>query len=101
MIIVEGWVRAAPKDIQALKVPIAAMIAATKAEPGCLDYAFAVDLLDPGMLRIIERWTNDAALAAHFQTPHMATFNAALAGAQRLGAEVKAYSAEYARTLVG
>ena len=100
MIIVEGWVRASPEDILALKVPGAAMIAATKAESGCLEYAFAIDLLDPGLLRIIERWSDDAALAAHFQTPHMAAFNQALAGTRRSGAEVKAYSAEFARTLV-
>ncbi|WP_374346210.1 putative quinol monooxygenase [Phenylobacterium sp.] len=100
MIIVEGWVRAAPEAIEALKAPAAAMVTATRAEPGCIDYAFAVDLLDPGLLRIIEKWTDDAALAAHFQTPHMAAFNAALAGTARQGAQVDAYSAEFVRTLV-
>ena len=40
------------------------------------------------------------ALAAHFQTPHMAAFNAALAGTARQGAQVDAYNAEFVRTLV-
>ena len=101
MIIVEGWVRAAPADIEALKAPAGAMIAATLAEPGCLQYAFAVDLLDPGLLRIVEKWVDDAALTAHFQTPHMAAFNAALGTLVRQGAEVKAYIASELRTLVG
>jgi len=100
MIMVEGWVRATPADIEALRGPAAAMIAATRAEPGCLDYAFAIDLIDPGLLRIIEKWSDDAALAAHFQTPHMAAFNAALAGLGRQGAEVAAYEATFLRTLV-
>lgn len=100
MIIVEGWVRAAPADLEALKIPAQAMIAATLEEPGCLQYAFAVDLLDPGLLRIVEKWSDDAALAAHFQTPHMAAFNAALAGLGRQGAEVKAYTSVELRTLV-
>jgi quinol monooxygenase YgiN len=101
MIIVEGWVRAAPEDLEALKGPAAAMIAATRAEPGCLDYAFAIDLLEPGLLRIVEKWSDDAALAAHFQTPHMAAFNAALAGVGRKGAAVAAYEATFLRRLVG
>lgn len=31
------------------------------------------------MMRIIERWRDRAALAAHVQTPHMAQWNAVLA----------------------
>lgn len=100
MIIVEGWVRAAPDAIEALKGPAKVMVEATRAEAGCIDYAFAVDLTDPGLLRIIEKWTDDAALTAHFQTPHMAAFNAALAGTVRQGAQVDAYHAEFVRTLV-
>eukprot|EP01037_Dinobryon_pediforme_P006047 gene6047-6121_t len=81
MIIVAGWVRMAPEDIERLRSAATAMMHATQtSEPGCLDYAFSVDLAEPGLLRVIERWQDEAALAAHFATPHMATFNAAMAG---------------------
>lgn len=102
MIIVEGWVRVADAgEIDRLRAAAVEMMRATKTEePGCLDYAFATDLSDATLLRIIERWTDEAALAAHFATAHMATFNQALASAQIVSASVKAYSGEVVRTLI-
>lgn len=101
MLVVEGWVRASPADVEAVKAPLRIMVAATRAEPGCLQYALSEDLLEPGLLRIIEKWTDDAALTAHLQAPHVAAFSAAVAGLARLGAEVKAYTATELRTIVG
>ena len=101
MIIVEGWVRmTSATEIDRLRSAAVEMMRPTKAESGCLDYAYAVDLAEPELLRIIERWTDDAALTAHFATPHMAAFNQALAGAKIAAASVKAYAGEEARTLV-
>ncbi len=101
MIIVEGWVRMAGADIETLRLAATEMMRATKAaEPGCLEYAFAQDLAEPGLLRVIERWADEAALTAHFATPHMAAFNGAMAGAQILGADIRAYSAEEVRTVM-
>ena len=100
MLIVEGWVRAAPADIETLKGPLKTMVAATLAEPGCLQYALSEDLLDPGLLRIVEKWTDDAALSAHLQAPHVAAFSAAIAGLARKGTEIKVYHASELRTLV-
>jgi quinol monooxygenase YgiN len=57
-----------------------AMIEASRAEEGCISYSYAVDVLDPSKLIIVEKWVDDAALAYHFSTPHMAAFQAALAG---------------------
>ncbi len=48
----------------------AAMIAAAKAEPGCLEYAWSADLSVPGRLWIYEEWQDEASLAAHFAGPH-------------------------------
>ena len=52
-------------------------------------------------MRISERWVDEAALAAHFASPHMAVFQAALADAKMEGGSVKLYSAELVRSLVG
>ena len=102
MIIVEGWVRmTSATEIDRLRGAAVEMMRATKAvEPGCLDYAYALDLAEPDLLRVIERWIDDAALTAHFATPHMAAFNQALAGAKIAAASVKAYAGDEARTLV-
>lgn len=59
---------------------IAEMVAASNAEEGCIAYAFTQDLLQPGVIHIVEKWQDEAALAAHFATPHMAAFGAAIAG---------------------
>lgn len=102
MIVVEGWVRMDAAEIERLRPAAVEMMRATKAEePGCLEYAYAVDLAEPGLLRVIERWASADALDAHFKTPHMAAFNAVLAGAKITGASVKAYDGEFVRILVG
>ncbi len=101
MIIVEGWVRLDIRDIDLLRGAATEMMRATRAaEPGCLEYAFAQDLAEPGLLRVIERWVDEAALAAHFATPHMAAFNQALGSAKIMGASVKVYSGTDVRTIM-
>ena len=74
MIIVEGTIRVA--DLEAARPHMERMIAASRAEPGCVDYAYAVDLLDPGLVRVSERWTDRAALEAHLRAPHLAAWRA-------------------------
>jgi quinol monooxygenase YgiN len=46
----------------------------TMGEPGCLHYRFYNDVEDPNVFFIYERWTDDAALEAHRNAPHMAEF---------------------------
>ena len=101
MIIAEGWVRLAPGEIERVRAAAITMAQATRAEPGCLDYAFSQELGDPGLLRVIERWTDEAALGAHFATAHMQAFNVVLRGVTIETASVKAYAGVYQRTLVG
>lgn len=64
----------------AARAAIAQMVAASNAEKGCIAYAFTEDLLEPGVIHIVEKWQDEAALLAHFATPHMAAFQAAMAG---------------------
>ena len=101
MLMIEGWIRLGEGDVERLRPAAVAMIEATRKEAGCVDYAFAQDLADPTLFRIVERWESEAALAAHFQTPHMAAFNQAMAGIQRLGGSVKVYEATVTRSLIG
>ena len=101
MIIIEGWIRVAAGEVERLTEVARTMILETHKEPGCLEYAFSQDLVDPCVMRIIERWVDDAALAGHFASPHMAAFQAGLADAKREGGSVKSYTAELQRTLVG
>lgn len=51
---------------------MARMIAASRAEDGCLSYAYALDALDDGLVHVIEKWRDRAALDHHFTTGHLA-----------------------------
>lgn len=100
MLIVEGWVHFAPGEVDKLLVVARSMVTETLKEPGCLHYSRARDLDDPDLIRVSERWVDEAALEAHFSAPHMAPFGAALAQVERLGADVRIYSAEEVRRVM-
>jgi quinol monooxygenase YgiN len=72
MIVIEGTVRVPPERLEAARPAMETMIRASRAEDGCLDYAYSIDVLDPGLVRVTERWESREALKAHFATPHMA-----------------------------
>ncbi|MBD3769373.1 MAG: antibiotic biosynthesis monooxygenase [Rhodobacterales bacterium] len=74
MIVIEGTVRLPPDRIETARPAMEAMIRASRAEAGCLDYAYSLDLMDPGLVRVTERWESREALKAHFATSHMAAW---------------------------
>ena len=77
MILVAGTVRIDPAKRDLAQVEMGKMIAASRAEDGCLDYCYAIDVLDPSVVRVFEAWRDRAALEAHFKTPHIAAWRAA------------------------
>jgi len=49
MIIIQGWLRLAEGEIEKLRSAAATMIHTTRTtEPGCIEYNFAVDLVEVG-----------------------------------------------------
>lgn len=100
MLIIEGWMQFAPGEIDKFSEAARQMVDATRAEPGCLHYAFARDMNDPDIIRISERWVDAAALEAHFTSPHMAAFGAGLAQVERLGADVRLYDGDEVRRIM-
>jgi len=74
MIIVAGEVLIRPEKREEAISAALAMAQATEAEPGCLSYRFYTDVADPNRILIFEQWETAEALAAHFQTSHMALF---------------------------
>lgn len=71
-----------------------AMLLASRAEEGCVSYNYAIDVLDPTKLHIVEKWVDEAALAFHFQTPHMAEFQKAIGTLDLTISEAKKYHAD-------
>ena len=75
MLVIAGTIKVKPETrAEAVQAAIK-MAKATQQEAGCISYGFSADLEDPNTFLIFEQWENDAALTAHFQSPHMAEFN--------------------------
>lgn len=55
------------------------LIAATRAEPGCLSYELLADIEDDAAFVLSESWRSHADLDAHTETPHFVSAMAALA----------------------
>lgn len=69
----------------------ASMVEATRAETGCISYAFYGDLTDPNTFFIFEEWESEEALARHFETAHMAAFQQQLPDLVAGGMAIKRY----------
>ncbi|MBW8813674.1 MAG: antibiotic biosynthesis monooxygenase [Caulobacterales bacterium] len=76
-ILIAGTVRVPPENLERFRPHMQAMLDASRAEDGCLTYSYAVDVAESGLVRIFEAWRDQAAIDAHFQTPHMAAWRAA------------------------
>jgi len=77
MLVILGTFRLPPEHLDRARPAMAAMVAASRAEPGCLEYGYAQDVLEPGLIHVKERWASQAALDAHFAMPHLAVWRAA------------------------
>ena len=75
MIAVLGSFRFPPEALEQARPLMRRVIEATLAEPGCRVYAYAEDVAEPGLFRVMEQWDSREALAAHFATPHMTTWS--------------------------
>ncbi|MCP5397358.1 MAG: antibiotic biosynthesis monooxygenase [Sphingomonadaceae bacterium] len=74
MIVVTGSFRLPAENLDAAIPAMKRVIAASLEERGCLAYAYSVDIVDPGLIRVTEAWANGETLAQHFNTPHMQTW---------------------------
>lgn len=72
MVILAGTMRIGAGKREAALAPIMDMVKATRGEPGCIEYSFAFDVLDDHLLHVFEVFVDDAAVAAHRASAHMA-----------------------------
>ena len=91
MIVIIGKIEVEEGAIEGVKDALATMETATRAEAGCLTYAFATDITSPTTIRLVERWESMAALEEHFGSPHMAAFGEALGGLAPKSLEINSY----------
>lgn len=80
MIVVAGRIGVDAGKREAIESAVRELMQATRAEAGNLDYYFTWDLVEPGLLRVFERWESQGAIDAHMKTPHMAKFIGSVGG---------------------
>ncbi|MEM7217646.1 MAG: putative quinol monooxygenase [Pseudomonadota bacterium] len=66
-IIISGTIDMPPDNVMPALEAARELILGAQDEAGCLDYDWCPDPVNPGRIRVFERWDSEAALAAHFQ----------------------------------
>ena len=66
-----GMVVAKDETREELARILAAQVAPTRAEPGCINYDFHVDVKDPNVFMFYENWRSREDLDAHLKMPHL------------------------------
>lgn len=98
-VVVAGWIDYEPADRDAALRAFSAVVAASREEPGCIDYAFAPDPDLPGRVRVFEHWVSDAALTEHLTLPHVTELRSATAGLTRTGREITHHTVAVSRPM--
>lgn len=91
--IIAGWLDYGPHRDAVLSAFVVCA-RASREEQGCLDYLVTADPDDPGRVVVFERWESEPDLVAHFRTPHIAAFRAAIAGYPRVGRSLHRFFVE-------
>jgi quinol monooxygenase YgiN len=99
MVIVMGEFRLPPENMAPARAAMERVVTATRAEDGCIAYAYAEDVLDPGLIRVSEAWESAEYLAAHLKTPHMARWAEERAGFGLTGRQITKYEVASAEAL--
>jgi quinol monooxygenase YgiN len=67
MIIVQGVFRIAPEDREQFLTESLDLQRISRSEPGCVEYVFAADPVEPDRVILSERWQSRADLDAHLE----------------------------------
>lgn len=92
MILVVGQFRLPAAKLSEVREALLRVVEATRAEPGCIDYAYAEDLREPGLIRVSEKWESREVLARHFEAAHMKRWQQERAGLGMTDREMAAYT---------
>lgn len=91
MLLIVGTVRLPAENLAKAKPAMWAMVQASRAEAGCLEYGYAEDVFEPGLIHVKERWQDQAALDAHFASDHIKVWRATWGGLEIGNRDLKVY----------
>lgn len=76
MLLIVGTVRLPASNMERVRPIMMRMAQASRAEDGCVEYGYAEDVFNPGLIHVKELWADQAALDRHFETAHIAEWRA-------------------------
>jgi quinol monooxygenase YgiN len=76
MLVIIGTIRLPAERLDEARPAMQRMVSGSRAEPGCIDYSYAQDVFDAGLIHVTEVWSDRAALDVHFRSPHIADWRA-------------------------
>ena len=79
MLVIIGTIRLPAERLDEARPAMQRMILGSRTEPGCIDYSYAQDVLDAGLIHVTEVWSDREALDAHFRSPHIADWRSSWA----------------------
>ncbi|MCP1469806.1 quinol monooxygenase YgiN [Sphingobium sp. OAS761] len=91
MLLIIGTIRLPADMMDRARPAMQRMADASRAEDGCVDYAYAEDVFDRGLVHVKELWVDQAALDLHFASPHIAQWRATWPDLQIGDRELRAY----------
>jgi quinol monooxygenase YgiN len=100
VLLVMGYLRVRGADIARLRAPVERLSASVREFHGCEHYSFGMDILEPELLRVAERWRTRAAQSAHLVGDHMVDFNIGMRAARVVAASVSSYENGTVRRLM-
>ena len=71
MLLIIGTVRLPSENLKNARLSMQQMVDASRAEDGCVEYVYAEDLFDAGLIHIKELWCDQEALNRHFESEHI------------------------------
>ncbi|MGH8227139.1 MAG: putative quinol monooxygenase [Steroidobacteraceae bacterium] len=93
MLMIVGTIRLPPENLERARPVMRRMIEASRTEGGCRVYSYAEDVLEPGLIRVIEIWADRPALDRHFASAHIAEWRSRWPGLGLEGRNLTLYEA--------
>lgn len=72
MIVVAGYILIDPTKRDEVVAALSTCVAATREEPGNVDYRFSPDLDEEARFNVSEIWASEEAMDEHMASPHLA-----------------------------
>jgi quinol monooxygenase YgiN len=90
-VLIVGVLRLPPGALENARTAMGAMIAASRAEEGCVEYSYAEDVLEPGLIHVKELWESREALQRRLQSDHLRAWRSRWAALQISGRKLLCY----------